>query len=673
VIGPKPVSLPSPGTGLRLIGAAWGLLAGLLAAGPAAAQFEPDSAGAAADSLETDGFLNGFNAAGDDTAAAADSLAARRRRGESGEGTDFMQVLKPSYATSYNVFRQTTNWDQSFDFGGAFEFLNFTNKTNFTIGSDSGRDESRRNGTNQTSLRFSMIKKLPVIANANIGRSSVVRPGDERETNDAAASLNTNYSLTLLGVSHNLSGGGGYSHRRNVSVGKDSRSESTDGGWSGNLQWRGNWTYRKLSVGSSYRETRSTKTSVLTNPDGSRSPRPTRNTNRTYGVLVNFTPLPWVRSNVTLNNTSGNDEFFIVQGGEGSLEQKVNENQSIRASLNLTPYQNLKVDWAVSTTSHNLEYQVRRDIASSGDGISWEGTVKTKILDTDVEGSLTTRNDTLKPATSADTETRNNVFDGKVSRTLSEKLKARVNWLVRATQLFYSDPDPDRVLDRDEVRTKFQPALTYTPSDKWEVTASFVRSTSRRIELNPTRARQTQEDEDYSVDFEILYRLSRRTQISQNYSIQAVYTTFDYNRGSDRLLSTQRIVTSARTEVTPKVNLSMEHRFTLQDSGPFRFDPDGTRVFTRNLRKYRQELTATVGYRVAKWLTLTADSRFLRTDDVQEATGRRTTTRNLDLRQGADVRHNLGLGAKFSASAEFVRSSSQESYWTISSSLSKEF
>jgi hypothetical protein len=639
---------------------------GILRPGPAAAQADADTTSASADSLGqgTDDSLDG------DIIDMGEASADTVRRGPGSEAQDLMEVLKPSYETSYNVLRQNTDWNQNFDFGATLGFLTFTNKTTFNVGSDSGRDEDKRVGANGTTLRLTMIRKLPITTKIDLGRTSLVRPGDERKTSSSAVQSSASYNLKLLGVRNTLSAGGGFTHRQDVLVGRDLQNETRDDAVSGNLQWRGNWTYKTLTVGSNFREARAKKTSVLVKP-GLDTTNPSTTTNRNYGLNVTFNPKSWVNSSVSLSKTSGNDEFFLVR--EDALERKVNHNQSLRATVNLTPAENFTLDWSIGSTSHDLMFDVRRDIASSGDGFNWDGKLTTVILGTKVEGTLSNQRDKLNPATSANTDTRNNVFEGKLSRPLSKKLSARFNWLVRATQLFYTDPNPDRILDRDELRTKLQPSLTYTPSEKWQVTASYIRSTSRRVELNPTRALQTQENEDFSVDFDINYRLSKRTSIGQTYSIQAAYSTFDFSRRSDDLLSTQRIGTTLNTQLTPRVSLSLGHQFTLQDSGPFRFEPDGTRVFTRNLRKYRQELTTTVRYVVASWLTLTADSRFLRTDDVFEASGLRNINRDLSLRQGVDIKHNLGLGAKLTASAEFVRSSSQESYWHISSTLSKEF
>ena len=49
----------------------------------------------------------------------------------------------------------------------------------------------------------------------------------------------------------------------------------------------------------------------------------------------------------------------------------------------------------------------------------------------------------------------------------------------------------------------------------------------------------------------------------------------------------------------------MEHRFILNDSGPLGFlGPEGVRLFARNNRAYRQELTPEITYDIAPWISL---------------------------------------------------------------------
>ena len=117
----------------------------------------------------------------------------------------------------------------------------------------------------------------------------------------------------------------------------------------------------------------------------------------------------------------------------------------------------------------------------------------------------------------------------------------------------------------------------------------------------------------------------------------------------------------------------MEHRFTLQDSGPFHFDESGARIFARSRRRYRQELSANLRYDLVSWITGLIDSRILRTRDLNENTGAESETKNLSLRVGAELKKDLGRGLSFNATGQYVRSNVQDSFWNIISGLRKDF
>lgn len=593
---------------------------------------------------------------------------------DSSVAAQMLSVLRPSYSTQYTINRQTTIWNQNFDFGTGFGFMNFNNRTKFEVRRDSDRDEDRRDGRNTTDLRWFVIPDVPLHMNVTLGRRSVVRPLNENETDEAGLDLSARYKRDLLGLTHTVDLGGGTNSRNDLSVRGDSRSESKDSGINGNLFWKTDWDpFEFLSAEGSVRETRSDKTITLQTDLEEPEEQPSSSQSRILDAKVSFEPTDWLSADLTASDTQGNDEYFIVQGGIGDLERKVNEKTALTTSLRFEPWKGTDIGWRMANSTHVLDYRVRTEIASSGSGDLWEGTLKTRWKGTDIQSKLSHTKDRLEPAISDTTDTESNTFDGKVSKRLSGKFAAQFDWLVRAHQTFFLTFDPDDRLDKDELRTKLQPSLTYTPNRRWTANLSYVRTITRRVELNPARASQTKEDEDYTVNIGITYALSANTNLSQSYSIKALYTTFDYNADANRLLATQRIVTSANSQITPKVALDFSHRFTLQDSGPFELRADGSRLFARSLRKYRQELTAKIQYDIATWLSLTVDSRFLRTDDVNEATDVRTTFRDLQLQEGFSVSQNLAGGVLITATGALVRSNVRDSYFTLQSSLTKDF
>ena len=604
----------------------------------------------------------------------------RRAGSDSTRADRVLTTLHPSYTTAYDVARQTTNWNQEFKFGTRIGFFNFDNVTRFNIRTDSGRNETRRDGSNLTNLR---LLKIPLNATIDLRRSSVQRPGndrqpgEERQNDDVGLDLSTrDLRKKLLAINHRVSFGGGLSYRSDQTQLSGSRSQSFDSGLRAEASWKGTWDpWKVLSMDGDAKWARIQKESRLEKETVSVS-QPTANLNRSFGLRARIDPGPWISSHVSLSGALTDDESYNTvaatpgQTAGQQLEHRFTNQRAISAGFDLLKnIKGMNLNFEVSKSTQELDYRIRRDFAYTGDTFSWRGNLKADWLGTDVDITLSSNQDALNRATSAGTDTRNNIFEGKLSRKIAKKLQARFNWLARANQVFFDDLS----LDRDELRTKLQPSVSYSPNQKWRVNAAFIRSTSRRSEINPRQALQSRQEENFNVDVQISYKLSEVTDISQVYSISALYTTFDYNPSRDRLVSTQRIATSLSTQVGPSCDFTFEHRFVLADSGPFRIDESGTRIFERDLRKYTQELNSTVKYRLTSWFSARLSSQFLRTDDVNEFAGRRNTTRNLNLQTGLDIQKTLQGSVVVRASGQYVQSNVQDPFWSITSGLTKDF
>jgi hypothetical protein len=598
--------------------------------------------------------------------AAADSSAAAA----------LLQVLSPRYSTSYELSRQTTAWGQSFDFGAGFGFMNFNNQAVFDVKRDTDRDEERRDGSNSTDLRWFFIPGVPLHMNLKAGRRSVTRPGNEVQSDELGTSLNANYRKRILGITHTFDGGGGLDQRKDSSVSNELSSRSTDSGVNGDLGYRFRWASRGdvFLADGAYREKRSDRTLELRQSTvDTLQTQPSSSRDRATSANFSFAPDDRLSGKISVSDNARRSRLYVVQSGLGSLDDQENTKTLVDGEIQFNPRPTLEWGFRAGASESAFLSKAREDLASASTGNSWESTFKATVWGTALDAKLSSRRDRIEPAVSDTTESESTSLEGKLNRRLNAKLTAKFDWLVRADQLFYQNFDIKERSDRDELKTKLQPALTYSPTPSWTITTTYIRSVSRRVEVNPKRATQTRREEDYTVDFNISHRFSAATTMTQAYSIKALTTLYDYVPGADRLLATQRISTTLTSSVTEKVSLILDHRFTLQDSGPYVEEADGSRGFARSLRKYRQELASTVEYKVAPWLTLDTNSRFLRTDDLNEASGTRTTTRNLELKHGFNVVRNLASGLNFQARGSYVNSNTRDAYWTLSSNLSKDF
>ncbi len=584
------------------------------------------------------------------------------------------QVLQPKYGTSYQLLRRTSIWNQSFDFGTGLGFMNFNNKTSFQVRRDSDRNEERRNGDNHTDVRFFFIPHLPVTLSMALGRNSVSSPGNQNQTDKSSLNLNTKYTLDLLSIRNTVDAGVGLGRNNDLTVRNDSRTSSVSTSTDRSAGLSSSWSpMEALSATVILRDSRSDQTSVLHSSNEPDDRQPTSGETQTGSGTLTFSPLAWLNGVLTVNSLSQSNSSFYLTAGQGRLEHSVKKSTSYNAKIAFTPSPKLGGDLTLAAGTDNSSFRVQENLARFGNSDSWALHLKGNFLASDYDATLSHNRNLLQPATSDTFTTRTNDLEGRASRRLSPRITVRFDGLVRAKQQFYANAARSTRNDNDELKTKIQPALVYTPNQKWSVTVSYAKSQTRQVQLNPTRANNTREDSDFSADFNISYQMTGRTLITQSYAIKALYTTYDFSGSKNSLLKTQSIVSKVDSHISPKVDLTLEHRFILNDSGPFSFGPGGERLFARNNRTYRQELTPEVVYDIAPWISIDFRSHFLRIDNVNEGTGLRATIRNLDLTEGVTVSRTLANGVRLDMAGSYVRSNTQRSYWTVTSSLNKDF
>lgn len=607
-----------------------------------------------------------------DSTAAEGSGPGRRGASSDSLNARLLRTLHPSYSTDYRVDRQTTNWGQNFTFGSKIGFFNFENKTTFNIRTDRFRDQTVRDGSNATTLLF---LKIPLNATLHLARYSLERPEENRSNDDVKLAFSTrDLRRNVLGVSHTLLFSGGLSHRGDENPLQ--HTKTTDNGLDASGGWRANWKQKRwLTLDGSIDLSRTQKNSKI-EKDTTTVSSPTANINRRFDFKAHVEPFVWLATDLGANTTITDDESYLAnpvrpgQPASSQLEHRSTNHRLFTARFSLFPnFKSFNVGFDITKDLQDLGYRIREEFAYTSDKTFWQGNVKADWLKTKMEFTLSGNLDENARRTSPKQDTYNNIFEGKLSRRMSSKFNARFNWQVRANKYYFADQG----LDRDELRTKIQPTLAYNPNKKWAVSLTYIGATSRRIEVNPAHALQTLEEHDYTVDMGINYHLSEATHLSQIYSIKALYTTFDYNPVGDRLLSTQRITSTLDTRLGARCDFNLQYVFTLQDSGPFRVQSDGTRIFARDLRKYRQDLNASLKYHLTSWATMLVDSGFLRTDDVNEFNDTRNVNRNITLRTGVDVEKTLRGSVNLKASCQYNQSNVQDAYWSIMSGLKKDF
>ena len=248
-----------------------------------------------------------------------------------------------------------------------------------------------------------------------------------------------------------------------------------------------------------------------------------------------------------------------------------------------------------------------------------------------------------------------------------------MGWRLDLRQIFQDTDTAIQKQDFDEWRRKIDAGVGYNPTQKWRVSLGLNLDYFDRIEQNRLRANSTKTEETGSVTARIDYTLSPRVQIGQAYNIQARYENFLFNAANNRSRISRRIQTNLLSKIGNNIDLEFVHQWQQLKSGTFQF-VNGVRTVFPASTTYTQDLTIRIEWRVTDWLSLRARENFVRRDDFREATGETVLlSRNLFLYEGFHIQKDLFAGLRILADGEYVRSNTRDSYWVLTSSLTKEF
>ncbi len=609
---------------------------------------------------------------------------AQPRRGGETDSTEtppiaVFQALQPSYTTNYDVQRQVTNWVQILKITSQFGTAKFTNETNFLLNEDSGREEQRRTGTNKTTLSWVPIRRVPVGLNLSLGRITSEQTNNGQANGDANLGFNASTTRRILAWTNKFGVRSGFLRRTQTSVLGDAETKNFNTGFNLNLDWQGNWTGGPFGLEMQFKDDRTSKKSRTETADVTQE-QPTSGHGNTFRTRVDLKPSNWVSTDIEYSNIDGQDESYNARGGVNQgLETTIRQNNSVIAHLDLTPGTNTNWTFEYEVSDHALLYAINTGNGSAGDENRFRSNLKTQGLGFDWDGTLSIRNSTVAPQSSANHDDKDNQFELKAIRQLNNKFGLNIAGWVRATRYFYTSGSEGERQDRDERKTRFSPSLTYKASEKFSSTLTYTQLNTRWVGLNPGdgvlpgNAAQTRNEEDYTVDFAFSFRFGAFTSLNQTYSIKANYRTFDYREENNRLTSTQRITTGLSSQLAPRVSLRVDHRFTLIDDGPYSVDEDGGRLFARSKRTWTQELTTALNYTVYTWLTLNADSLLRRRDILAEATDIQTTVRTYEMSLGGSLQRQLGRGLNVNLTTNYVQGNARDPYWLVTSGLTKVF
>ncbi|NNF08316.1 MAG: hypothetical protein HKN21_16255 [Candidatus Eisenbacteria bacterium] len=581
-----------------------------------------------------------------------------------------VDVVSPKYSTSYGIKRQTTDWKQNLEFGSEFGHWAFNSRTNFDISSDNGRDSQNRIGKTSGEIGWKKYRALPLTLDFQVNRTFSDQSTREVEKTTGDLNLSTTSIRRWFGMRHTINLEAGYESLDSRELNREETEETADSGFRGIGDYKLFWNATdNIKVNMGYNDERAKKDSRFesTEVDTVRSEDTTRKRNA-FNADVTYDPAAWLTTKLAYTESDFEEEGFSLIGN-GGFERQVTKKDNLNFNATFTGIKGVDLTWAMSRYDDSSDFRVNTKRGNERDGSNWEGKLKTTVMKTGVDLTLSRKRDFSNPQTSLANETVFKLLEGKLQRSLNAKFDARMNFEVRLRQQFFEGA-PSARQDKDELKTKIDLGLDYKPNVKWLVNLSYINDNKRIVEVNTIRASETNDQEQHTVNIGFRYFMTPSTSINQKYAIQAVYARFDFNTGKDDLDLNQRITTEISSKITSKITLSLDHLFTLTDTGPFN---NVTGAFSKSNRAYRQNLTTAIEYRMFEWLTINAQERFSRNDNQQLADGTSRTSRTLELRQGFDVQKTLGAGVSIQANGSYVRNKDTDSYFTLTSSLSKDF
>jgi hypothetical protein len=138
--------------------------------------------------------------------------------------------------------------------------------------------------------------------------------------------------------------------------------------------------------------------------------------------------------------------------------------------------------------------------------------------------------------------------------------------------------------------------------------------------------------------------VTKSTTLTQKYNYQPAFTTFQFDSPKDNLLRNRDVTTTITTLLNPRLTLTMKHNYQLQESGGYRRDANGTRLFAVGGNLYVQDLTTSLAWRPLTWLNFYTDERFNRRDQVDFSKNSRAINSRLELSQSANFQRPLPGG-----------------------------
>jgi hypothetical protein len=240
-------------------------------------------------------------------------------------------------------------------------------------------------------------------------------------------------------------------------------------------------------------------------------------------------------------------------------------------------------------------------------------------------------------------------INATVSRNIGKRLtfKATGNVNLNSFRYFIIGGYPNPPVNRDQYRQEYRFDVQYSMSAR--VNSGVALNVTRNVLVNIPAGSTAANNEasTYRAEWRWSYRMMPGLTATQNNSIGADYTHYNFLQGSDRASLGYSSVTTLDAVLSPRFTMDIRHNVQHQPSGTYTLFPDGLYYMSRTEVSDNYTLTARLSYQPFPALSLNLQPDYLASRNQAAQGGVLTPTRasrTLNFSGGASL--NVPLGQK---------------------------
>jgi len=588
--------------------------------------------------------------------------------------------LRPRYETQYKVYKQETGWTQKFNLDRTSSWADL--RTFLTV--ESKEDETRndfRYGNNIFQLDLSRKGFLGTLsAGSGTQRlwTQTSQSLDSRRKDDV--SLSDLLSLVTTETRKlSLALGGGWVEERQNKEGRRGATATSDRtvatGWAGEARLDGEWAPEedlKLTAQASWDGSLESSSSV--HSEGAEQTRhEDTDRSRTNGLAAD---LVWTRHaalNLAAKMSYSDAVAQYYQASAEAQETKRSELHSFQMEAAGKPLETLDYRLEVKTRKSAFDHEVEANDRLDT-GTDYHFTTKYLPGLPLISGS-TLQGDAGYSTKRAERE-RTVPYDSKTTRLefrFARPLGSHFNLTFKTGTLLEQDFYDDGSLDKDRLRTSTSSALHYKVEKRIRVGATYAANRTDVVNIRAARAGQNQVEKDYRYTLEYNWFLPAGIQVSQNFQVSAAYTYYVYNEASNSLTRMNRVSSTANVPLWEGSKIDVEHIFERSDTGAYLYGESGGKTYRPATERLRQDLKATVTYKLSSMITLGLIERLGLNSSKQLSSGVVTPRTNHDISAKVSLQRDLPGDLKLSATFERTESKQVDPFWRIDAKVQKQF